>query len=234
MWSGRVAVSALAVALAARSVGTGRGPERTARPGACTPTVSGALASVFDGSLATFWQTPGLIQQQAVTIDLGCTARVFRFRRYMTCDGTATSGAACGAVNSNGRRHLGFDTVSFAPDAGAPFQTALSIGATGWEAYRAGTGFDDLPYGWTPWLDLKGVAARLVRFTFVDASDALNEIEVEYAEGSGGTPGVSIVDLQTPLPGTPFSMAVGPDRALWIPSLSTEPAYVGHLTRLTT
>src|SRR5262249_17232020 len=62
----------------------------------------------------------------------------------------------------------------------------------------------------------------------------LNEIEVEYAEGSGGTPGVSIVDLQTPLPGTPFSMAVGPDRALWIPSLSTDPAYVGHLTRLTT
>lgn len=232
MWNRKVMGAVLACGLVGGTARTGVPDKRPERPAACTPTVTGAPTSVFDGSVSTFWRTPGLIQQQAVTIDLGCTARVFRFRRHMTCDGTATSGQVCGAVNADGKRHLGFDDVRFSPGACEPYKRAMEIGATGWDAYRLGAGFDGLPYGWTPWLDLKGVTARSLRFSFVDAGDALNEIQIEYAEGAGAVPGVSIVEVGR-LAGFPTGIAAGPDRALWISEGLCCPN-AGLIARLTT
>ena len=186
------------IALAAK---TGAREKIAARPAACQPVVSGAPATVFDGNLSTFWQTPGQIQQQQITIDLQCVAKLRRFRRSMTCDGTATSGSPCNFRSQDGKRHKGFDQVSFTPAVGVPETKALDV-ASGWEAYEFaappfGPYFDALPYGWTPWLDFRsaanpdGVFARFVRFTFVDLADAVNEIEIEYAEQPAG-PGADL------------------------------------------
>lgn len=207
--------AALVLGLVTATVQSGDANRRVLRPSTCTPTVSGAPAAVFDGSVSKFWKTPGWIQQQIVTIDLGCTARVARFRRHMTCDGTATSGSACNSLASDGKRHLGAELVRFSPAPGQPTISSFDVGATGWETYRRGGGYDSLPYGWSPWLDLNGATARTVEFVFVDLADALNEIEIEYEEGTGATPGVSIVYLDLPLNGSPGTITVGPDRALW-------------------
>src|SRR5262249_34147847 len=118
MWNWKLVAAVVAGAFAARFAATGGRRGRVARPSGRTP-AGGAPAWFSGGSLGTFGQPPGRTKQRAVTTAPGCRARVFRSRRYMTCDGTATSGEPCGAVNMNGRRHLGFDTVSFAPDAGA-------------------------------------------------------------------------------------------------------------------
>src|SRR5262249_49594826 len=63
-------------------------------------------------------------------------------------------------------------------------------------------------------------------------SDALNEIEIEYAEGGGAPPGAEATDIDTTLGDPPGGITLGPDRALWISSSDMPQARITRMTTL--
>jgi hypothetical protein len=172
-------------------------------------TVDGATTTYFNSSYSNW---------QHIQIDLGCVSVVTGLRRYMTTNGSTTTG----------RRLNQGESVSYSRD-GQRWSELTRTTSNGWESYvnygARQHAWHSVSYGWSAWLNLNTPAeARYIRFIWDDNFDALNEIEVrtgdhqqlawaqDYTTGSrrvllrwyGATPSDAFVVYRRPQGATPW------------------------------
>lgn len=145
----------------------------------CTPQISGNHAGsggsthalAVDSDLGTFFDS-SYIDWQYIQIDFGCVGTFSGLRRYMTRDGSDTSG----------NRGIQGEGVSYSLD-GVTWTNITDVNGTGWEGYvhYAPQAWHTVDYGWSAWLRLNvPVQARYIRFNWDDNYDAVNEVEVDF------------------------------------------------------
>jgi subtilisin family serine protease len=144
----------------------------------CAPTISGnhppaagSHALTYDGNLATYFDS-NYDNWQYVTIDFKCVGTFSGLRRYMTQDGSNTSGS----------RVMQGEGVTYSLD-GVTWTNLTGSTTNGWGGYvnYLPHAWHTVNYGWSAWLNLNTpVTARYVRYHWDDDTDALNEIEINF------------------------------------------------------
>ena len=151
---------------------------------------SGVAADVLDGDLGTSFIS-SYDNWQNVVIDFGVPVSVLAFRRYMTKDGS----------NSSGARYGQGEAFGWYNDATGAWVNVEQDNTCGWEApiwtsyvnYSGGDAWHSVQYGWTAWLTLNdtvddsscsgdGITAQKVRFLWDGNLDAVNELEMKLTE----------------------------------------------------
>ncbi len=178
----------------------------------CTPVVTGDQAGeastthamAYDDDTATFFNS-SYDNWQYIQVDFNCVGFFSALRRYMSRDGTDTSG----------HRSLQGEGVSYSLD-GVNWTDLTGDTTNGWEDYvnYVPHAWHSVMYGWSAWLNVNSpVQARHVRFRWDDNFDAINEIELIFRPQSA---------CQEDVGGKPNMVDVG-DIMMAVSSLGGEP-----------
>ncbi|MGI9335064.1 MAG: hypothetical protein ACR2RL_18115 [Gammaproteobacteria bacterium] len=152
-------------------------------------------ALAYDNDPASYFAS-GYDNWQYLQIDFQCIGELRGLRRHMTSDG----------ADATGQRGSQGEGVSYSLD-GITWTQLTGSTTSGWNTYvnYAPHAWHSLPYGWSAWLSLGAPAvARYVRFHWDGDDDALNEIEVYFAE-LAGPPEYEITNLDDLLTVSPTS-----------------------------
>ncbi len=149
--------------------------------GLCSPTITGNYSGIngtthdraFDGSTATYFES-SYDNWQFIEIDFNCVGQFNGVRRYMTRDGS----------NTTGNRALQGESIAYSLD-GTTWTNLTGSTTSGWGGYNnyVAHAWNQVVYGWSDWLLLNVPEdTRFVRYSWDGAFDAFNEIALDFVE----------------------------------------------------
>lgn len=128
-------------------------------------------AMAFDGTTSTSFRS-SYESWQRLDIDYGCVGVLSGVRRYMSRN-----------ASTAGTRGAQGEGVAYSLD-GVTWTSLSASTSTGWQGYvaYAPTAWHSVVYGWSAWLvPTAPVRARYIRFNWDGNTDALHDVQVQFA-----------------------------------------------------